>query len=714
MVTPAVKKRGYRFGVFEVDLETQELRKRGIRIKLGGQAFQILTLLLDHAGHPVTREQLRHAIWPDEAWGDHDQRLNKAMNKIREALADSADTPRFLETLPRVGYRFLVPVEVLPGSPAAPESHSPPPLAVEPLVPVTPAPRRFPRLALPLALAAVGALALALYLRQPPPPPAAMVPVPLTTFPGIEDRPSFSPDGTQCVFAWSGEKGGNFDLYVVTLGIGGARRLIGGPEGETNPAWAPDGKWIAFRRGNGVWLVRPDGSGAARLAEARILGDAGGLAWSPDSTAVLAADAGAAFTHRLAAIRVGTGERTLFPAPPGGLSGDRGPAFSPDGRRVAFIRATAQQWRDIFVAGANPSGRLEGEIRRVTSMQSRIDSVAWTEDGRDLIFSAATPAGGISYLYRVSADGGKIRDLAGVRLEGSNPAISYRSKTLVFSRTTLEPTTIHKVDLTGRAARVEPLLSSTSRDYSPDISPDGELVVMSSGRSGTPQLWTFRKDGTSPRQITFLGNAGASVPRWSPDGNSVAFESRPDGVSRIFVTGAEGGPVRRLTDRDQMETRANFSRDGRFVYFAARANDGEPLNLYRVAAGGGKPERLTKDGGVFAIESLDRKDLVYAHPDGEIRRMPVGGGAPALLAKGALGRSAFAVGRRGIYYVTAAAEDGSSALLLLSPGSQEPRKLARIPHPIHNAIALSPDESYLLYTEMRPPESDLLSFTPFR
>jgi len=709
MVSPVVKKRGYRFGVFEVDVEAQELRKRGIRIKLGGQAFQILTLLLDHPGQVTTREQLRQAIWPDEAWGDHDQRLNKAMNKIREALADSAETPRFLETLPRVGYRFLAPVEVLGEVPAAEERPVEPPAPL----PAPPVSNRFPWVAVAAGIAAL-ALAGTLYFRGRTFPAAALVPVPLTTFPGIEDQPSFSPDGAQCVFAAS-EKGATYDLVIVTPGIGGARRLTSGPETETNPAWSPDGKWIAFRRGNEVWLIRPDASGAYRLGEARVTGDSGGLAWSADSTSVIAADSGGGFTHRLVAIRIGTGERIPYAAPPGGLAGDRFPAISPDGRRIAFVRATAQQWRDIFIAGADPAGRFGGEVRRVTSMKARIDSVVWTEGGRELIFSAATPAGGISYLYRVPADGGEVRDLAGVRLEGSNPAISFRAKALAFSRRTLDPTTIHRVDLTAREPVVpQPLLSSTSRDYSPDISPDGELVVMSSGRSGSPQLWTFRKDGSSPRQITFLGNAGASVPRWSPDGKSVVLESRPDGVSRVFVASVADGSVRRLSRLGGMETRANFSRDGRHVYFAARATDGDTWNLHRVPVEGGESERLTDDGGLFAVESPDGREIFYAHPDGEIRRMPKAGGAWRTVARGALGRSAFAVGRRGVYYVGAPAADGSSSLFLLPAGQTAPKTLARIPHPIHNAVALAPGESYLLYTEMRPPESDLLIVQPFR
>lgn len=97
------------FGVFEVHLRARELRKQGKRIKLQEQPFQVLTVLLRHPGEVVTREELRKQIWPQDTFVDFGNSLNTAINKLREALGDSADNPRFIETLPRRGYRFLAP-----------------------------------------------------------------------------------------------------------------------------------------------------------------------------------------------------------------------------------------------------------------------------------------------------------------------------------------------------------------------------------------------------------------------------------------------------------------------------------------------------------------------------------------------------------------------------------------------------------------------------
>jgi len=98
------------FGPFEADLQTQELKKHGVRLRLPGQSFQILKMLLERPGELVTREELQRALWPSDTYVDFDHGVNAAVNRVREALGDSADKPCFIETLPRRGYRFIIPI----------------------------------------------------------------------------------------------------------------------------------------------------------------------------------------------------------------------------------------------------------------------------------------------------------------------------------------------------------------------------------------------------------------------------------------------------------------------------------------------------------------------------------------------------------------------------------------------------------------------------
>jgi cholera toxin transcriptional activator len=112
-----VEKGIFRFGVFEADASSGELRKAGMRLRLQDQAFQVLMLLLARPGEVVTREEVRQKLWPSDTFVDFDHSLNTIINKIREALGDSATNPRFVETLAKRGYRFLVPVQLAASHP---------------------------------------------------------------------------------------------------------------------------------------------------------------------------------------------------------------------------------------------------------------------------------------------------------------------------------------------------------------------------------------------------------------------------------------------------------------------------------------------------------------------------------------------------------------------------------------------------------------------
>src|SRR5712691_6300631 len=130
----------YRFGLFEVDSRTGELRKQGRRLKLRGRPFDMLVLLLARRGDVITREELRQQLWPADTFVDFDHGLNSAMNRLREALGDAAENPRFIETLPKRGYRFIAPIHVVD----ARQLQSDSPLAAPPPPQTAPPPETVP------------------------------------------------------------------------------------------------------------------------------------------------------------------------------------------------------------------------------------------------------------------------------------------------------------------------------------------------------------------------------------------------------------------------------------------------------------------------------------------------------------------------------------------------------------------------------------------
>ena len=125
METRANPAQAWRFGVFEVDARTMELRRSGIPVKMREQSFRILVFLLEHPGELVTREELRRILWPSDTFVDFDHSLNTAVMKLRDALGDSAEKPLYIETIPKRGYRFIAPVEAIGNGPATSEIESP-------------------------------------------------------------------------------------------------------------------------------------------------------------------------------------------------------------------------------------------------------------------------------------------------------------------------------------------------------------------------------------------------------------------------------------------------------------------------------------------------------------------------------------------------------------------------------------------------------------
>jgi DNA-binding winged helix-turn-helix (wHTH) protein len=240
-----------RFGVFELDGAAGELRKQGRRINLQQQPCQVLALLLRSPGQLVTREELQQALWPGDTFVEFDQGLNTAIKKIRQALDDSADHPRFVETLPRKGYRFIAPVDAggngleTPGSTRA-------------------LGRRLTWAGALLALLISAGAAGWLLSRRNDSIETTFVPVPLSSYPGRESRPSFSPDGNQVAFDWNPTQSfsepteAHADIYVKLVGADEPLRLANG----CCPAWSPDGR-------RGQWVSEPEFHDGRRLPPLR-------------------------------------------------------------------------------------------------------------------------------------------------------------------------------------------------------------------------------------------------------------------------------------------------------------------------------------------------------------------------------------------------------------------------------------------------------------
>jgi DNA-binding winged helix-turn-helix (wHTH) protein len=321
-----------RFGVFELDLQSGELRKAGILVGLQEQSVKVLMELLERPGELVTREQLRQRLWPGGTFVDFEHGLNAVINRLREALGDSAESPRFIQTVPRRGYRFIAPVDkgLQEGSAAHPR----------------PTWWHFGSLMWPAVVIAL-AIGAALYLfKLRPWSGAPMRASPLTSLPGLERYPTFSPDGNQIAFTWDGGNGDNQDIYVKVVGAGVPLRLTTHPAVDQKPVWSSDGRHIAFIRsseeGSGI-LVIPALGGPERKIVSFISEHewAAGPSWSPDGRTLAVSEIQAQGPLSIVLVSMDSLEKRKLTSPPVGSVGDCAPVISPDGRTVAFNRVSA-------------------------------------------------------------------------------------------------------------------------------------------------------------------------------------------------------------------------------------------------------------------------------------------------------------------------------------------------------------------------------------
>lgn len=695
-----------RFGVYEADLHTGELWKHGTRVKLAGQPFAVLAVLVRRPGELVTREELRDQLWPGDTYVDFDHGLNAAVNKLRDVLCDSAETPKYIETLPRRGYRFVAAVENIAApatgeavknveqqfTPVTREALINQPLAglagegleasitVPPTAETVTGSQRRPRWPAYLAagiIVAAGVLAIAYWARSrgtKHETAAAGIgtPIrlsPLTTLSDRTSEPAFSPDGNRVAFRRDGLIPGNSGIWIKDVDGEQLSQLTNSSE-DCCPVWSPDAHWVAFSR---VADHRPAHDGThetgANLAHRRTIYEvpaAGGplrelrttdfvpehgeLSWSPDgnSIAYVAIGAQGSSAIFLLALRDHTTHQLTSPS---ALEQDWGPAFSPNGNRLAFVRV-----RNIMVMA--PEG---GEVQRLTRENMRVmGPPAWAADGQSIVFASID--GEQPSLRRVPASGGEATRIG----EGGNlawsPAISRRGFRLACEVLS-NARNIEQVDVSSPGQKVHALLTTVNGENgAPQVSPDGSKLAFQSDREGGLDIWVSDRDGQNPIQMTAIGTAGA--PRWSPDGKEIAFDMvsghDPQGPKAIFLVGGDGRPPRPLVQDGFSNAAPRWSRDGKWIYFAS--NRSGAWQVWKIQAWGGSPIQVTREGGFAAEESPDGKYLYYAKHDNafpEIWRMPMGGGSetPIEPVIRALDWAAWAVVENGILYVEPGADD---------------------------------------------------------
>jgi len=637
MTDAAAGSGGLRFGAFELDLEAGELRKNGLKVRLQEQPFRLLAALVEKRGDVVTREEIKQKLWPGDTYVDFDRSLNTAASKLRDTLGDSASSPRFIETLPRRGYRFLASIEPV-GIPAVTENAGAETGTDSGLTREQESRSRVRRAwsAAALALAAaVGAMAM-LFIpveTEAPTPPVRKLTLDLpggSHSGGGVARTAISPNAKHIVYG----SADNRKLAVWDLAQG-QQRVLDGTDRASGPFWSPDSRSIGFWVEEGeLKRVAVDGGPATRICDFR--GFLAGGTWSPDGNSIVfGSEAGKLFE-----VAAGGGEPRVILSPNESEGAEqlgkiREPHFLPveAGHALVFVSLSSAGDKLMLLD-------LDTEHHEVLADEAERRRPVYSPSGHILYEDALNNIWAIPFSLTT-------RQAAGepflVAENGARPSVAA-DQTLMFGH---RSGGVHRlVSVNRRGERTGEIgQPQTSIGY-PSLSPEGRHVAVSS--SG--QIWIHEVDRPNRSVLPFAGRS-AQHPIWSSSGREILFTSSR-GLHVQAADGAEEGRV--IYDAEGFEFASDWSRDGAYIFYDLYGTD--IWYLERNTDGGFEPKPfLTSEFTEKAAQiSPNNRWLAYVSDETGIsevylRRFPERDGKEKVSQKGGRGVRWSRDGRK-LYY----------------------------------------------------------------
>jgi DNA-binding winged helix-turn-helix (wHTH) protein/Tol biopolymer transport system component len=578
------------FGLFELDLKAGQLTRNGSNLRLPQQPLQLLALLLERPGEILTRDELRQRLWPSDVFVDFDHGLNKSIQKLRDALGDSATSPRYIETIPRVGYRFIAPVRTPVRNESRLDTIPPPTLAPPAELPASATPTvaiRKPRwLTVAAGVSLLAALLGAALYFLARPRPAVLTYTQLTGFTDSATAPALSADGHIVAFIRGDSWFGSPDqIYVKILPSGEPRQLTHDPRLKYGLAFSPDGSQLAYSvikdQGFSTYIVSVLG-GEPHL----LLDNAAGLTWlSPDQLLYSRIRSGLHMGIVTQSVAGGDFREIYFPAHERSMAHYSFP--SPDRKSALVVEMNQAGWecRLISLSGAAPARSVglsnwctaaawspngewmyfiagvdhqnhiwrqrfpDGNLEQITFGGSDEIGLAMAPDGRSLISSVGVTESAIW-----------IHDEAGERSLSSEGQVIPEHFTLSFTAdnstlyylvrgqpATGEPELWRMTVDSGKAEAVFPGISINSYD----ISADGKQVVYSaSSQAGKPQLWLAPVDKSSPPKP--IGKGGDTDPHFGP-GQQIIFQGTEGNVNYAETMNRDGSGRTKLSPYPVLE-----------------------------------------------------------------------------------------------------------------------------------------------------------------
>ena len=536
----------------------------------------------------------------------------------------------------------------------------------------------------------------------------------ITSYPGEEYDPAFSPDGKFIAFSWNGPNKDNFDIYVKLVDEGNSVRITANPHVDNNPVWSPDGRYIAFVREK----YNPEKDIRDKdLREIYIIPSLGGreqkitsyhpglyqhplISWSPDNKYIYYTDWSKKVPgFEIFRVSIGTHKIEQLTNTNKNLGWNQSPRISPNGKYLAFFRG-GNLTRNLCVKNLD-----KGDVRIITRVDTWIDGFTWGRDNHSIFFSCNIH--GAYALWKADLSGSNpIKVFNGIDI--NSPDLSATGNSLVYAET-IKKSNIWKIDLRNPKKEIMLISSSEFDNMNPDISPDGKRIVFSSNRTGSYNIWMCNSNGTNPTQMTFFEYCDLpGVAKWSPDGLEILMSVFPNGICLLNMS---GGKLQTVSN-DHFFSPV-WSKDGSGFYNLKNDKD----NIYFFSLDK-KSRGITKNGGIVPYLYGDYLYYIKFYFHNDIWRIPVKGGKeePVLQGVRDLELRGWAVVKKGIYFIRN--NNGSPLLDFYNFKTKKIHLIKKVPMALTSvdfpSIAIDPKENYLLYTKREPNKSDLILVKNFR
>lgn len=719
------------------------IEMRATEYQIEPKVMKVLLALCARPGHVVYRDQILQQVWGHT--GD-DYLLNRAISELRRIFGDSAQSPAYIETIRKTGYRLMAPIRpVASAAPVASVASAAPgdPTAQEPAKTESLPPKQQPNEASDASgdsvrkrhirkrwrLGAVGVVAvfavLGVVLAQTgwlAASPSFSInhfqAYPATHFPGREYDAALSPDGSRIAYV-ADEPGKPPTVFVKMLQGEQALPLSQGEGDASSPEWMPDGRAIVYLNlaapNLGFVRVSPLGGLVQTLdVDAEAFGVRGmSIANDGDRLAYAKRSAPEA-PYQLWLYSIASGERTRLTEPAPRSLGDIDPLFTPDGKTIVFVRGSDEVTKDIY--------RLDlasKTLTRLTFDNRKINGLAWSPDGGQLLFTSTRT--GLYRLWSMERNGGEPQPLALGWETVQRPTTAFGVDALVFEDWQ-HTAKLMSLNLTGNtAAQPTPLKMSHRWDSNPSISPNGKTVVFASNRSGPFGIWRSELDSEIAHKWATLDGAFIDNPTWSPDGSRIAFDASPDGISQLYLLEQDSSIPPALALGKSDNRNPAWSRDGEWIYFESNRSGSWRIYGWREKTGEIRP--VAVPAGKNPQESVDGQWLLFAS-DGGIRRCHKAtcfaasnkaGAADSseseLLVPGVQEQDAYnwVPAREGIYFIHRPQDENSAPdLAFFHYADRSTRTISTLAQDFRGwGMTLAPDESRLHFTEMTERGSDI-------